>query len=94
MGVPVVTLVGESAVSRAGLSQLSNLGLEEFAAFSDDQYVRIAAGLAGDIPRLVGLRSSLRARMQVSLLMDPAHFARSIESSYRAMWRRCCAKPS
>src|SRR6185437_3637656 len=33
MGVPVVTLAGQSAVSRAGLSQLSNLGLGELVAF-------------------------------------------------------------
>jgi protein O-GlcNAc transferase len=34
MGVPVVSLVGRTAVSRAGLSQLTNLGLPELVAHS------------------------------------------------------------
>jgi len=46
MGVPVVSLVETAPFSRAGWSQLSNLGLPELAAFSEDDYVRIAARLA------------------------------------------------
>ncbi len=90
MGVPVVSLCGESPVSRAGLSQLSNLGLPELVAQSEDQYVEIATQLAGDLPRLKQLRSSLRQRMEQSVLMDAPHFARQIEACYRAMWRQRC----
>jgi predicted O-linked N-acetylglucosamine transferase (SPINDLY family) len=36
MGVPVVTLVGTTAVGRAGLSQLTNLKLIELAAASEE----------------------------------------------------------
>jgi protein O-GlcNAc transferase len=46
MGVPVITLVGKTAVGRAGLSQLSNLRLPELVAWSPEQYVQIAADLA------------------------------------------------
>ena len=92
MGVPVVTLAGQSAVSRAGLSQLSNLGLPELAAHSEDEYVSIAARLAGDLARLAELRKTLRARMEASVLMDVPRFARGIETAYRAMWRRWCAQ--
>ena len=35
-----------------GLSILNNLGLPELVAFSEEDYVRIALGLAGDAPRL------------------------------------------
>ncbi len=52
MGVPVVTLVGPTVVGRAGLCQLMNLGLPELIAASPEQYVRIAAELARDLPRL------------------------------------------
>ena len=75
MGVPVVTLVGETVVGRAGLSQLTNLGLPELIACNPDQYVRIAAELAQDIPRLRDLRSTLRRRMQSSPLMNAPRFA-------------------
>lgn len=90
MGVPVVSLCGERPVSRAGLSQLSNLGLPELVAFTEDQYVDIATQLANDLPRLNGLRATLRKRMEKSVLMDGPHFARQIEACYRSMWRQWC----
>jgi len=94
MGVPVVTLVGERSVSRAGLSQLSNVGFPELAAFSEDDYVRIATQLAGDFPRMSELRSSLRYRMENSVLMDAPRFTRDIEAAYRGMWRQWCGEDS
>jgi len=90
MGVPVVSLAGEQIVSRAGLSQLSNLGLPELVASSEDDYVRIAAELARDLPRLADLRATLRSRTEASVLMDGERFARAIETAYRAMWREWC----
>ena len=92
MGVPVVTMVGQTVVGRAGLSQLTNLGLPELVASNPEQYVRIAAELAQDLPRLDNLRSTLRQRMQSSPLMDASRFARNIEAAYRQMWMRWCAK--
>jgi predicted O-linked N-acetylglucosamine transferase (SPINDLY family) len=90
MGVPVVTLVGDTAVGRAGLSQLRNLDLPELVAETDDQFVQIAAELASDLPRLNALRGGLRDRMRLSALMDAPRFARNIESAYRQMWQRWC----
>jgi predicted O-linked N-acetylglucosamine transferase (SPINDLY family) len=90
MGVPVVSLVGEHPVSRAGLSQMSNLGLPDLVTSSPDEYVRISVELARDLPRLAKFRRTLRLRMQGSPLMDAPHFARSIEAAYRRMWQRWC----
>ena len=92
MGVPVVSLAGAMPVSRAGLSILTNVGLTELVAHTEDQYVSRAVELAGDLPRLVELRATLRPRMEASPLMDAPGFARNIESAYRTMWRRWCAK--
>jgi predicted O-linked N-acetylglucosamine transferase (SPINDLY family) len=86
MGAPVVSLAGKTPVSRAGLSQLTNLGLPELVARSEAEYVASAANLARDLPRLAELRSTLRERMRSSVLMDAARFARSIEAAYRVMW--------
>jgi predicted O-linked N-acetylglucosamine transferase (SPINDLY family) len=76
------------------LSILNNLGLPELVAFSEEEYVKIAANLAGGLPRLAELRRTLRARMEGSVLMDAARFARNIEGAYRAMWREWCAQKS
>jgi len=92
MGVPVVSLVGKTVVGRAGLSQLTNLGLTELIAHTPEQYVGIAAALAGDVLRLAELRRTLRARMETSPLMDAPRFARNIEAAYRQMWRNWCER--
>ncbi len=94
MGVPVVTIIGTSPVSRAGWSQLSNLGLTELAARDEEEFVRIAAALAGDLPRLAEIRAGLRERMERSPLMDGKAFARGVEQGYRQAWEHWCATVS
>jgi predicted O-linked N-acetylglucosamine transferase (SPINDLY family) len=94
MGVPVVSLAGQTAVGRGGLSILSNLGLADWVARDCEQYVRIARQSATDLARLSKLRATLRERMQGSPLTDAPRFARHVESAYRAMWRRWCQRRS
>lgn len=92
MGVPVITLAGPTPVTRGGSSLLSNIGLPELIAHSVDDYLRKAAALARDLPRLVTLRAGLRDRMLRSPLMDAPRFARAVEGAYRSMWRQWCAR--
>jgi protein O-GlcNAc transferase len=95
MGVPILTMPGKTVVGRAGWSQLCNLDLKELAAETPEQYLSLAANLAGDLPRLQELRRTLRQRMLQSPLMDADRFARHMESAYRQMWRRWCqGRPS
>jgi predicted O-linked N-acetylglucosamine transferase (SPINDLY family) len=94
MGVPVVALLGRTAVGRAGLCYARNLGLEELVAETPDQFVAIAVDLTRDLPRLARLRAELRGRMERSPLMDGPRFARNLESAYRGIWRRWCETPS
>jgi protein O-GlcNAc transferase len=88
MGVPVVTRPGPTAVGRAGVSILTNLGLPELIARDDDDYLRITRQLAADLPRLAQMRRTMRARMKASVLTDAPGFARDIEGVYRQMWRQ------
>jgi len=90
MGVPVVSLAGKTAVGRGGVSILSNVGLPELVAETPAEYVRIAAELATDLPRLAALRAGIRHRMLHAPLMDAPRFARHVESAFRAMWQRWC----
>ena len=94
MGVPVVTLPGRMSVSRAGLSLLSNVGLGELAASSEEDYVRMVVDLAGNLRRLANVRAALRPRMLASPLMDVPRFARNVEAAYRSIWRTWCEKQS
>ncbi|MGA3065621.1 MAG: tetratricopeptide repeat protein [Tepidisphaeraceae bacterium] len=90
MGVPVVTLRGRTAVGRGGASILSNLGLPQAIAEDEEQYIQIAAALAGDLNRLSQLRYTLPERMRQSPLMDESAFVRDMENLYRQMWRAWC----
>jgi protein O-GlcNAc transferase len=90
MGVPTITLIGNTVMGRAGWSQLCNLGMPDLAARSPNDYVALAVQLAGDMPRLQELRATLRARMRASPLMDGKRFARHMEQAYRQMWRTWC----
>jgi protein O-GlcNAc transferase len=91
MGVPVVSLIGRTAVGRGGASILSNIGLPELIARTPQEYIEIAISLATDLPRLAELRRTLRSRMQASPLMDAPRFARNVEAAYQQMWRNWCA---
>ncbi len=91
MSVPVLTLAGDRAVGRGGVSILSNIGLIDWIARDMDDYVRLAVEKAANLPELAAWRSSLRDRLKQSPLMDASRFARNVETAYRTMWREWCA---
>lgn len=90
MGVPLVTLAGQTFVSRMGVSLLSNLGLTELIAQTEDQYIAIAMALATNLEKLNALRLSIRPRMETSPLLDQARFTQNMEAAYRKMWTTWC----
>jgi protein O-GlcNAc transferase len=92
MGVPVVVLAGNTHVSRVGVSQMSNLNLQEMIAQNTDEYVDIATALANDLPRLAALRDGLRQRMATSPLTNVPRFTRFLETAYQDMWSRYIEK--
>ena len=91
MGVPAITLEGPNHASRPGTSLLHNVGLADLVALTPDDYVAKAVQLAGDLPRLEGIRAGLRRRMLESPLMDGPSFAADMEAAYRQAWRTWCA---
>ena len=90
MGVPVVTMMGKTVVGHGGLCLAMNLGLPELIARNEQEYEGITIQLAANRPLLASLRSSLRARLQQSPLMDAKRFARNMESAYRQAWQLWC----
>ena len=82
MGVPVVSLYGDRHGSRFGLSLLSNVGLEELAVASYDEYINRAVMLANDWELLALLRKNLRTMMKKSPLMDSENYMREIQEAF------------
>ncbi|MGH7244542.1 MAG: tetratricopeptide repeat protein [Phycisphaerales bacterium] len=92
MGVPVVTIAGKSHVSRVGVSLLSNIGLPEFIAADETDYLAKCVALAADEPRRIELRAKLREMVTGSVLCDHAGFTKRLEAHYRQSWRDWCAR--
>ena len=90
MGTPVISLVGEAHMSRVGLSILTRLGLEFFAASTPDEYVSKATALAANPDALAKIRAQVRARMAFSPLCNRELFTKNIEQAYRKMWHDYC----
>ncbi len=90
MGVPVLTMIGSTAVGRAGFSHLSNLSLAHLAAARPEDLPNIAKKLAADVPTLAELRSSMRDRLNSSGLTDGKRFAQNIQNAFRDIWRKWC----
>jgi predicted O-linked N-acetylglucosamine transferase (SPINDLY family) len=90
MGVPVVSLAGDTPPGRGGASVLSVVGLGELVADTSEKYLGIASSLADDRQRLGALRSGMRERMKKSALMDSERFVCNLEDAYAAMWRSWC----
>jgi len=90
MGVPIVSLAGQTLTSRVGLSILSRVGLKHLAVSTVDEYVQRAVVLAENPTILAKIRSSLRPRMACSPVCDAQRYAREVEAAYRWMWRKWC----
>jgi predicted O-linked N-acetylglucosamine transferase (SPINDLY family) len=91
MGVPVLTLAGDRLLGRQGEAMLRVLGLDDWVARDDTDYLQRAVRHAGSINALAVLRAGLRARMETSPLMDAPRFAVDLEAAFRDMWSRWCA---
>jgi predicted O-linked N-acetylglucosamine transferase (SPINDLY family) len=90
MGVPVVTLAGQTHVARVGLSLVSHLGYPEWGVATPDAYVAKCQELAGDLPGLAGVRQRLREQMRQSALCNVGQFIGDLETAYRGMWQEWC----
>lgn len=89
MGVPVVTLEGDHAVSRLSAAHLSRVGLPQFISHTEEEYLQCVFQAVHDLPALDRIRQSLRQRMTTGEC-DPAVITRHLEAAYRAMWRNWC----
>jgi protein O-GlcNAc transferase len=86
MGVPTVTLAGDSLIARQGASLLACAGLTDWIAVDGDDYVARALAHAADIDRLGRLRAQLRDQVRASPLFDAPRFARHLETALEGMW--------
>jgi protein O-GlcNAc transferase len=87
MGVPTLTLAGDSLLARQGASLLTAAGLPDWIAANEDEYVAKAVAFASDLEQLAALRAGLRQQVLASPLFDAPRFARNFEQALWGMWQ-------
>jgi protein O-GlcNAc transferase len=92
MGVPTVTLPGDSFSSRHSASHLSNVGLVDWIAADLDGYVELALARAADLAALATLRDGLRPWVKASPLCNAPRFGRNLGAALRHTWHDWCLR--
>lgn len=96
MGVPVVTLPGDTFASRHSLSHLRNAGVGDTIAKDEADYLEIASSLVSDADSLAKRRASMRATISASPLCDLDAFANDFVSALATVtgWKPLAGKAS
>ena len=90
MGVPVVSLAGDTHISRVGASILSAAGCPQWIARTDDEFVTIAAKCVRERDGNAMRREELRTQIMGSQLCDRERFGREMARVFRSAWVTWC----
>jgi predicted O-linked N-acetylglucosamine transferase (SPINDLY family) len=90
MGMPVVTKVGQQFAARNSYAFITNAGIQEGIAYTDQEYIEwgMRLGLERDLRHKIIWQ--LRQSRQTSPLWDAQRFTRHMEAAYRQMWEIYC----
>lgn len=91
MGVPVLSIKGDSVISHVGESFLRPMGLDDWIAENEDDYVAKAISWSNRLDDLANLRMTLRQRFK-AVYGDSVGFTKKLEDAYRLMWEIWCDK--
>ena len=90
MGVPTITMTGETPVSRVGASLQKHVGLDQFVANSKTEFLEKTLCWSVQLVELAKIRAGLRARLSQSPIGQPDAIALTVERALRVMWHRWC----
>ena len=92
MGLPVLTLAGQSFVSRMATSLLKNLGSDllsrSLATYSIRQYESQAVEIALNSEKRMEIKTELSLRRTAAPLFDTRVFAGHLEAAFKLAWSR------
>lgn len=90
MGVPTLTIAGDSMQSRAGAQLMSYVRLNDFVASDEKDFVKKGIQWMQRLPELAVLRHELRNRLNSSPIGQSEAIANSLESTFRTTWENWC----
>lgn len=86
MGLPVLTLAGESFASRVAASLLNAVNMSELITFSEEQYVNCAIDIASKPKNLEEIRGRLSQNLLSTTLFDSKLFTKNLEDSFNQIY--------
>jgi predicted O-linked N-acetylglucosamine transferase (SPINDLY family) len=92
MGVPVIAKLGNALPSRAAGAILTAIGMRDWVAETEQEYLDIAVARASQVAALAQTRRALPGRVAASAAGNPELYADAVGQAYRAMWRTYCAR--
>ncbi len=89
MGVPVLTLEGESIASRQGSVTMRILGLDDFISTSEDEFLQKALYWSQSLEKLSDVRAGIRGRIaaRMNSVLSPSVY---FEHAIRNAWQMYC----
>jgi protein O-GlcNAc transferase len=87
MGVPFITRRGDRFIAHVGESIAQNVGMTDWIAGDDEDYLAKVVAHSADLEQLSRLRAGLRQQALASPLFDSRRFARNFETAMWGMWR-------
>ena len=89
MGVPTLTMVGDTLVTRQGAANMRQFNLDSFVVSSVEEYVQRATEICADLDGLNQLRLGLRQRIE-ERGQEGGNPACYLERALRMAWRHYC----
>jgi predicted O-linked N-acetylglucosamine transferase (SPINDLY family) len=91
MGVPTLTLAGQTLPSRVSACLQSHAGLADFACHHEAEFIEKGLYWSNHLAELAIIRAGLRERFENSAMGQASVIAASVERALRIMWQRWCA---
>ena len=91
VGLPVLTLMGQSFASRMAASLLNAIGLSELITTTQEEYEALAIELANNPQKLESIKLRLAHNRLTAPLFDTPLFTKNLEAAYIKMYEHCKA---
>ena len=88
VGLPVITLIGETFAGRVAASLLNAIELPELICNTENEYERLAVALATQSDKLASIKNKLDDNRLKTRLFDTKRFCSNIESAFLQMYER------
>jgi dTDP-4-amino-4,6-dideoxygalactose transaminase len=90
MGVPTLTVAGDTAAGRQTACCLEHTGLQHFICRDADDFERRGLAICADLDALAQIRARLRGTFEMPSSDSMTWVVDLVEQAFRTMWRRWC----